>query len=240
MHQYMSRSLFKGDLPVPLVSEHHFFYNPQDRCVELRHLAHPFKMARKMWRLDIQSRTMSRALENNVKERLLDPHSTVTRQLATQIPDSFEPSQYVVVSELGGTVKASLPRLGLTFQVDSKSSSSTPPLTCDAYPDSRVDLSSQSFGALSGLKSKLVLIESLENSPVLRVLIPFGRIESSRLQEHYEVVGCTAGYDADKQVAFAEYIVDPQLNRLRATGGLRSVLYKSCCMPTLVVSFRTL
>lgn len=160
-------------------------------------------------------------------EYLLEPRSKVGRSLASRIPQSFESHRHLVSSVCGNMIQASLPRLKLKFIVDTSITLEIPPIHCDAFPGSIVDLENQSVGTFIGLESKLVLTEQTRN-PVRRVLIPIpsGTLSSIASNRHFTVRNL-ASEERSRTFAFLDFVLQPDLGRLySASGGIKTALWK--------------
>jgi hypothetical protein len=248
--QLIPRSSLLGDFPRHLVDEYIHWLNLSTGELEFRHSGSPWGPS--IWRVRLQKPGTRRhsinlpsfqrrpaILQTQCKDnseppiRLIDVRS-MTFDMVSRLVSSLESPEHIMVMLTAQTLEVSLPRLHLSFFVNSHGD-----LECRTLPGLIID-KVQQCGTLYGLRNKLVLCPTrtnLEGSTSLsyrRVLIPQGNVSFKTIEGFTDVFINT---DA-KHVHWHEYIIDTDLGCLASNLSLGSRLYQcylhaltSHCLP---------
>ncbi|KAL8302397.1 hypothetical protein RB597_002651 [Gaeumannomyces tritici] len=227
-YQIIPQDCFRGVLPSSLVKDYTHWYDPTRNVVE-------FRPVQASWRTDedslrdgwILSRGGADAWELRQGDRVLVPRHSVTVKAISAVLEPIEDAKHLRVSvdtatEGSGALQVDVPRLRLQFSLEPKSQK----LYSKQFRGMWVDATTQSVGALMGLKSKLLLIND-RNSHML--LIPDGEVEWTRESKggsdpegsRHVVVRIKKGTSSGCRA----YRVDPELRRLTSDGSFRSKIY---------------
>ncbi|KAF3771137.1 hypothetical protein M406DRAFT_225273, partial [Cryphonectria parasitica EP155] len=223
--ELLPRSLFDGRLPQFFLDEFFHWYNTSTGVVELRVKNRPWssdncwqlKSTSGQWFLERQGRT------------LVNPQSDTGRALALVFSSLQGPSRInLTLLADRETLEIELPRLQMDFSLKKGSTS----VLSRKQRGFEVD-TSQSFGTLIGLKSKLVLKDLRSHDR--KVLIPDGTVIVAPDGDHSSVSIATI---ATKPTSPHVFGVNELLQKLTDTGGLRSKLFlcylhglTSSCLP---------
>ena len=238
--QLIPRSTLSGDFPKHFVDEYTHWLDLNTRELEFRPVGSPWTPAPFNWRLYIHkpgTHAHPRAIlqkpgQDSSLIQLIDIRSK-TFDMVSSVLSPLESPEYVTITHASHSLEVSLPRLHLSFFVNSNRE-----LECRSIPGYIVD-KTQSCGTMFGLKNKLVLCPK-PNSPEesllpRRVIIPEGEI-SFRMDGDFS--GVSINTAAEQHVRWHEYTVDTDLGCLKSNTSLISKLYQcylhaltSHCLP---------
>ncbi len=143
----------------------------------------------------------------------------------------LESPEYIIATYDSHSLEVSLPRLHLSFFVNSNWE-----LECRSMPGYVIDRS-QSCGTMFGLRNKLILCPRPNRESFLprRVIIPQGKL---LFGTDGDFAGIYINTDAEQHVRWHEYTIDTDLGCLKGNTNLSSKLYQcylhaltSHCLP---------
>lgn len=219
--ELISSRVFENILPEFFVSSFLHWYD--DRDIEFRPKDSPWTTSLLNWRLHKVGLRWVLRREGQVLLPSISP-------IAQCLHCVFQPLEqhdhiHLVVSDADSTLQIGLPRLRLDFLLQSGS----PQLFCKQFRGMYV-AEDQTIGSLVGLRSKLVLENSLGHR---KVLIPSGHIQHFGASPHVKVV---VEYGSSSRIL--AFDIDLRLGRLVDNGSLTSKLFvaylhalTSFCMP---------
>lgn len=166
------------DLPVPLIEGCFHWLNVYSGCLEIRRQDMWISKPGNWWIFGIRTGTYRavRRAGKPTETRLLEPSSSMVRDIA-KVFDYFEcPSQIMVFVSRDGKVSAELKNLELSFYINDDGVLQSQRLGAVITPN-------QDAGTWYGLKSK-ILIQSTGNRRQKSVLVPSGNIQYYRDGPH--------------------------------------------------------
>jgi hypothetical protein len=212
--QFVPRAVVVGDFPKSFVSDCVHWLDLGTGEVEFRPAEAPWTPEPSNWRLYVprdpsQSRATLRKIsgDSSASISLIDIRSP-TLDMISRIHSVLEPPEHITIVRTPQTVEASLPRLRLSFFVNSNSE-----IECRSIPGYIID-KLQSSGTMFGLTNQLVLCPSSGSSDSelpRRVIIPQGDV-SFTLDGSFAMVSIKMG--EGQLVHWHEYIIDTDLRRL--------------------------
>ena len=198
------------------------------RELEFRPVGSSWSPALSNWRLYIHKlgnhahprAVLQRPGQDSSLIQLIDIRSK-TFAMVSSLLSPLESPEYIIITHASHSLDVSLPRLHLSFFVNSKWE-----LECRSIPGYIVD-KTQSCGTMFGLKNKLVLCPK-SNAPEesllpRRVIIPQGEIS---FRTDGDFTGVSINTTAEQHVCWYEYTVDTDLGCLKSNTSLRSKLYQ--------------
>ena len=238
--QFVPRSKLLGDFPKCLVDQYVHWLDLGTHELEFRSAESPWTSEISNWRLYIRNRgirpraTLQKPGQNVSSIKLIDIRSTTFSVVANLLSPLESPDQ-IMATHIAQTLEISLPRLRLSFFVNTKWE-----LECRSIPGYVID-ESQTCGTMFGLANKLVLRPTSTSPDITllprRVIIPKGNI-SFKTNSHFAGVSIDTGPDSEEHVRWHEYTIDTDLGCLTGTNSLSSKLYQcylhaltSHCLP---------
>ncbi|KAF2638121.1 hypothetical protein P280DRAFT_91529 [Massarina eburnea CBS 473.64] len=208
-HDLVPSQAFVDILPSSFVEDYLHWYDHSGNQVEFRPRKDPWSSSANHW---ILKRVGSKWQLSKGRTFLVNPAGNTS----CTISKIFAPLEYhrhihVMFDE---QISIELPRLQLSFRVDSGTSSISSPL----YPDMVID-TDQRIHSLVGLSAKLVLKHKLGDEDRM-VLIPQGLVTYTGTLDHVLVT-----IDPDTATKAHAYHVDLILGRLVDNGSLQSKLF---------------
>ncbi|KAI0275472.1 hypothetical protein BC834DRAFT_853041 [Gloeopeniophorella convolvens] len=243
-YQIVPRSILSGDFPVHLVEGHVHWLDLETGEIEFRPVDSLWTTDATNWRLAVRgrpgdpsrSRVMFRQLsgsdESKTLVKLIDIRSK-TFQMVSNVFNTLEVPERVIVARIAGVLEVTLVRLRLSFF-----SNPDRELECQNMPGYVVD-ECQSSGTMFGLQHRLILRPSLsaktESTQYKRLIIPWGDVSFSS-DGDFAIVSIKTG--AGPRVRWHEYTIDADLGCLRGNASLEGRLYRcylhavtSHCLP---------
>lgn len=223
--EVLPRSLFSGRLPQTFVDEYSHWYDAASNSVVLRKQRAPWQPEKSPWILSQDGTGWK--LEKKGR-KLISPTSSTGKAIALIFAPLQTERHINIVLELTqnkSRLEIELPRLQHDFYLEGHTS-----LVASRKLRGLVVDSSQSLGALVGLKTKMVLKDPLSGDR--KVLIPAGSVDVTRRHGHTSVT-----IDPVQSLPYV-YKVDSLLQRLTDDGDLQSKLFlcylhglTSFCLP---------
>jgi hypothetical protein len=224
--QFIPPSILHGDFPGCLVDGYIHWLDLSTRELEFRPAASPWAPAPSNWRLIIQKPALyPRAILQKPNPashlmRLIDVRSS-TFSVMSSLLSPLESSQHIIATHTAQTLEVSLPRLRLSFFVNTNWE-----LECRSMRGYVID-KTQSCGTLFGLRNKLTLCLSASCSEdhllSRRVIIPQGNIS---FETHGDFAQVSIDTSDQKHVHWHEYTIDKDLGCLTSKTGFSSKLYQ--------------
>jgi len=234
--ELIPHSKFYGDFPKHLVDNYAHWMDIQSREIEFRPLDSQWKESCQNPRVYFSNLVM-----RCEGRRFLDVRSA-SASMIYSVLGPFEHNDYVEITTMKKKkeekeveavemmVEINLPRFQMVFFLNDEMQ-----LECRQFRDMIVD-ENQSFGTLTGLRSRLVLRnKGGGDSHSRKVLIPYGKVSYGIDGSHVKVTIYTKD---DQNVVYHHFDIDTTLWRLSGSGGLSSRLYKiylhaltSHCLP---------
>ncbi|KAK0208018.1 hypothetical protein DFS33DRAFT_1300737 [Desarmillaria ectypa] len=215
--ELIPHTTFNLDLPRLFVEEYTHWINLKTSEVELRPLVSLWESSPQNWRMIFNASKRRMVLDNH---EMIDIHSRTFKMVSGRL-QNFEQCQYIHITRAASDIglSADLPRFQLSFlNKDAK-------LECHNIPNMLIDRN-QSAGSLLGLKSRLVLRSkhSLKLPRCRRILVPFGKVEVERREDHVRIVVQTG---STRSIKFYDYTIDSDIGRLVSSPDLTSNLYQA-------------
>jgi hypothetical protein len=247
--QLIPHSILSPDFPHYFVFEYMHWLDLSTGELEFRPVGSPWMSRPSNWRLYIQRPGILKRLktlgkyprailqkpsQKNAPTQVIDIRSSTFRVVSDLLsPLVVESPTYIVVTHAAQTLEVSLPRLQLSFFVNTCWE-----LECRNMPGYVVD-KTQSCGTMFGLRNKLILCPSHMNSNDVqlprRVIVPQGEISYATNGDFTRVSIHPVGW---KHIHWHEYTIDTDLGRLTSNSSLSSTLYQcylhaltSHCLP---------
>jgi hypothetical protein len=225
VYNYIPPHVLKGDFPQSFIQDH-VHWIESNGSVEFRPLKAPWVSSSQNWQTLANNGVV---LLEQGHLRLVNIRSPLSRTIADVLsPLDTEENIHMMFNKLQSVVEIHLPRLNLDFVLRREGLM----LESKQFRGMVVD-PNQSFGAFSGLTSKLVLREATGKSRM--VIVPDGRISYERIRDHLTVWIDTGD---SKLVRYYQFQIDSRLGRLVDNGSLLSRLFKiylhaltSHCLP---------
>lgn len=223
-------------LPKSLVDEYAHWYNRNEEVIELRPIAYPWTSSPESWKLIRCGHHWELTREDGVC--LVNPSSRTGHHVSS-ILLPLESTQHIhlVYSPAKSCLNIELPRKKLKFHLDQGSS-----VIYSRQFHMQID-EEQSIGTLTGLRSKLVLIDPKDRDRRV-LLVPEGEVsyEMTRSRDgtatHVQVI-----VKHDTAARVHSYSIDNLLGRLIDSGTLQSKLFlsylhalTSYCLPDPLIS----
>ena len=225
--QLIPRSTLLGDFPRHFVSEYVHWLDLETRELEFRPAESPWTPAPSNWRFYVNEpgthvhprAVLQKPGQDSSLIQLIDIRSKTFR-MVSRLLLPLESSEYIIITHTSHSLEVSLPRLHLSFFVNSKWE-----LECRSIPGYIVD-KTQSCGTMFGLRNKLILCpmpnDSEKSLLPRRVIIPQGKI-CFKTDGNFTTVSIVT--NAKKHVCWHEYTIDTDLGCLKSNASLRSKLY---------------
>ncbi|EIW76860.1 hypothetical protein CONPUDRAFT_110521 [Coniophora puteana RWD-64-598 SS2] len=221
----------RGDIPLPFVNGHTHWLNLSSRVIEVRPAHRRWEPLHESdWRIHYsthRSRMICRSGQGAVSH-IVDPSSSTCSMLSRYLTP-IELPIFQVVTWTPGTVSGKLlielPRLGLSFLLNSRGRLQSRELTKFVVDKN------QSTGTMVGLQNQLVLApnpsDDCSGEEMRRVIIPRGSISYTTLSRHPQI--SIHNPDSLGRVSYDVYKVDTILGRLELDGlaSITSRLYKA-------------
>ncbi|TLD10121.1 hypothetical protein PgNI_06587 [Pyricularia grisea] len=235
--QLVPSRVFHLLLPVSFVNNHVHWYDPSSNTVELRPLASPWTSSPENW---VLSKHGGRWKIQTATHQLVSRASGALKAM-TDIFDSLEdlPYLHVSVAADNSALDVELPRLQLGFSVRAGSTEVYSRQFRGMYIDP-----SQAIDTLTGLRSKLILINSTGDKRA--ILIPDGKVSYSpyKDQMHVRATHVQVSVAKGTSARVHRYSIDEQLGRLVDNGNFRSKIYiaylhglTSFCLPDKLTGY---
>ncbi|KAJ2898169.1 hypothetical protein MKZ38_004135 [Zalerion maritima] len=240
--RYISREVFQGDLPGPLIEGHIHWLNMRDRKVEIyaSGLAGGLWANCPRWALGLSSGRCQKYHPRTETTQIVDPASNLFSRIA-HILSPLEPARYIQVEQprsnnlggFGAPVVALLPRLNLRFRVNHRGLLQAHQLNAEVDP-------SQDAGTWYGLQSKLVL----RAIPAPRdphtdlgriILVPLGSPTCFRENGH---TICQLSPSENEEPSVGKFVINTTLGRIDCAPEPRLAYTKGLlhCLTSGVVS----
>lgn len=204
--------VFLGDLPHSVVKNSVPWLSFDDGSVVFRPREHPWTWTDRDWTLFLNVKGRKTVYMQAEQKYLIDSESVVGKSICNVFAP-FEHRQNLVITHSKGTeIQIKLPRFHLTFFVNFVGG-----IRCNEL-SAQID-SSQDFGTLYGLESRLILRSGIQRI----VLIPNGEVRISRAPFH---VAAKIILKESDSLTFSQYHIDSRLGQL-ISPDLDSHLYKS-------------
>jgi hypothetical protein len=225
--QLIPRPTLLGDFPRQFVDEYVHWLDLETRELEFRPARSPWTPAPSNWRFyvnkpgthDHPRAVLQKPGQDSSLIQLIDIRSK-TSSMVSSLLSPLESPEYIIITHTSHSLEASLPRLHLSFFVNSKWE-----LECRSIPGYIVD-KTQSCGTMFGLRNKLILCPTPNDSEKSllprRVIIPQGKI-SFGTDGNFTTVSITT--NAKQHVRWHEYTIDTDLGCLKSNASLSSKLY---------------
>ena len=206
--------LFEGDLPHAFVQEFAHWLNIETGIVEWRPLKDAWTSAShnwQMWSGDQDEKFLVRG-----SSRLIDIHTPTAKAVSLVLsPLEHAAHIHITLCSKTGVLEVHLPRFNLGFFLRKGSTR----LESKQFRGMSVDVN-QSFGTLTGLVNKLVLLG--DHDSARSVIIPHGDVWFEPGDSHV----CIHIDPPPQQLSYHIYRIDNQLGRLVDNGTLKSRLFK--------------
>lgn len=215
-----------GDFPHAFVQNFAHWASLETDLVEWRPLEDAWNPTSHIWQMWTGDQEDKFLIRNSSK--LVDIH-TPTAKAVTLVLSPLEQAAHIHITlSKAGVLEVHLPRLNLGFFLKKKSRQ----LESKQFRGMIVD-ANQSFGTLTGLINKLVLLGN--HNSERSVIIPHGEVLFNSEDSH---VGIHIHQPPQQQRSYHIYQIDNQLGRLVDNGTLKSRLFKiylhavtSYCLP---------
>ncbi|KAL0060620.1 hypothetical protein AAF712_012563, partial [Marasmius tenuissimus] len=221
-HRYelIPHEQFQGDLPSDMVTDYVHWLDLEERKVELRPVADPWKRCAGHWfiRLD-DFRCMRLNSATGRVTYLIDMHRPTGKMIASRLRPIENAENLIVTASTDKPLSIDLPRYRLAFSVGASCQ-----LECQTYPGMVVD-DDQSAGIFIGLRNQLVLREG--GGEKRSVIVPVGTIKYEDRGFHNWHTAVTICLEDSRRIRFYRYNIDPVLGRLTGAVDLHSRLYST-------------
>jgi hypothetical protein len=227
LFELIPHSKLEGDFPKHLVDDNAHWMDIESQVIEFRPLSSQWVTSEDNPRVFYSYKDSEMRVQG---KRFLDIRS----QSASTIYSVLKPleySKFIEATLTGSGLEIQLPRFNLGFFAGEGGK-----LECLQFRNMVID-DNQDFGALIGLRNRLVLRDKddLEDSHCRKVIIPHGTVGSRITGSH---VFITIDTEQGKRVMYHVFDIDPTLRRLVGNSSLLSRLYKiylhamtSHCLP---------
>ena len=203
------------DLPIAFVEDFAHWLNIETGLVEWRPLKNAWTSATQNWQM--WSKDQAKMFLIRDSSRLIDIHTPTAKAVSLVLsPLERAAHIHVTLNSKTGVLEAHLPRLNLGFFLKKNSTR----LESKQFRGMTVD-ANQSFGTLTGLVNKLVLVGDHDSGR--SVIIPHGNLLFKPGDFHV----CIHIDLPPEQLSYQIYQIDNQLGRLVDNGTLKSKLFKS-------------
>lgn len=216
--------ILDDDLPHAFIENYVHWLNIETDLVEWRSLKTAWASTSQDWHM--QSGDEANMFLIRDSSSLIDVH-TPTAKAISSVLSPLERATHIHITLVSktGVLEVHLPRLNLGFFLRKNSTR----LESKQFRGMTVD-ANQSFGTLTGLVNKLVLVGDSDRS----VIIPYGRVSFRPENSHV----CVRIEPPSGHLSYHTYQIDNQLGRLVDNGTMRSKLFK-CYLHAVTAHYLT-
>jgi len=210
-------SKLKDDFPHHMIANYAHWLDIESRTIEFRPLTSQWKSSESNPQVDYRSLEMYYE-----GKRFLDVRSR-SAQMIYSVVEPLEYSRFIeiTIGNQDSTIEVKLPRLNLAFFINNSQN-----LECRQFRNMIID-DNQAFGALTGLKNRLVLRDKTDQgrTQYRKVLVPHGTMETDVRGSHV-IIAIDNSKEEIVHVEFQAFDIDSTLCRLVGNSSLKSRLYK--------------
>ncbi|KAI0076422.1 hypothetical protein K474DRAFT_1755904 [Panus rudis PR-1116 ss-1] len=217
-YQLIPAQLLQRDFPAPFLHDHIHCLNLENNVLEFRPLSQPWKTDARNWQLVL--RDSPQMYRRQYGQYLIDPYSHTFNMVASRVQSLESRDQMYMILDSNASLSIHLPRLKLSFFLNSSGRLESRELRGMAIDDN------QSVGAMFGLQNRLTLTNTPGTAAetILRqMIVPYGAVQVAPIRSHVTVSIDTTRV---QHLQYYVFTVDQTLGHLTGPADLRSRFFK--------------